>query len=273
MKISWEKFYLKFKKLISRFNILDWLVILVVVGGLIFFFGQYFHQAQWINIYLISYPGLWVRDTEIPYWYADAIKPGDAEYDSFSRKTAEVVGVEIFESAGSRKDVLVRMRVKGTYNRRNKQFQFRGQNLNVGTKMTFRLGSVELEGTVRAIGELVSKDSSQKTVKLKIISEDPWVVDALEIGDKVVGIDGKEYLRVTEKRAELADIVVTTAWGDVLVRKNPLKKDAYLTVEMDLSQEAGLYYFYFDQKVKVGDSIFLPFPNFRTSVKIVSIGD
>jgi len=60
---------------------------------------------------------------------------------------------------------------------------------------------------------------------------------------------------VLEKTEELAKKIVTNDKGEVFLRRNPLKKDVYLTLKLLAKQTNNEYFLFDDLQIKIGNEI------------------
>jgi len=99
----------------------------------------------------------------------------------------------------------------------------------------------------------------------------PWRAEAIKIGDEMKDTQGRVVAEVLEKRVSPAEKIVTTADGRVFTRQDPIKKDVILVVKIKTVKEEGVNYFLDVFKVKVGQAIFLSFPEIDIYPEITKI--
>lgn len=252
----------KMKKLFKRLTVFDWLIIFVLLAGFVFLSSFVFKEEKWLKVEVKVGPEQWWWDSKpSPYWLADSIKAGDAQFDGLGRKIAEVLETEIYEWGGTRKDVYLSLDLKVGYDKKRKIYRFNQQTVGIGKPLSLGMGRIGFQGlVVSAEGMKADKKETVKIVEAELMSVYPWIAEAITIGTQMKDNQGKLKAEVLDKRVELADITVTTDRGEVLARKDPLKRDVLLTLKLVVEESFGLYYFREGQVVKIGNLLWIKFP-------------
>ncbi len=269
-----EKFVVTTTKLRSlrRLTIFDWLVLLVLLATAIFLALFVLKRERWVEVDVkVAKPEWWWQSQEPPHWLVDTIRPGDAQYDVLGRKIAEVERVRAYESGGSKKVAYLTLRLKVSLDKRKKIFKFNYKPLLVGKGIDLELNNVGFTGLVTYIqGVPDNRIWEDKIVRARVVYPSsafpetlgamPWIARAIQKGDHMKDNRGRVVAEVLEKTVQPAEKVVKTADGRVLLRRDPLKKDVFLTLRLKTVRQGGVNYFLDDEKVKVGQAVSLYLP-------------
>ena len=99
----------------------------------------------------------------------------------------------------------------------------------------------------------------------------PYLADAIKVGDEVHDHNGAVVLKVVDKRVEFAKKVVTNSSGQVIVASNPLLRDVYLVLEISAMKINDKYYVFDDIPVLIGEEIPLNLPYLSTELLVTGI--
>lgn len=122
--------------------------------------------------------------------------------------------------------------------------------------MSIAPNNVSVLGNVIAVeGQSPIWKTEERVVKVKILAQNKWQADAIEIGDTMKDNDGEVVAEVLEKTTERAEIVTTNWQGEPLLRRDPLKQDVTLTMRIRVQVEDPMIYFNFYQAVQPGGEI------------------
>lgn len=251
------------KKWLKKLTIFDWLIVFFILASLIFLSSFIFKKEKWLKVEVRIGPEQWWWDYKpAPYWVADSIKKGDAQFDSLGRKVAEVLETQIYEWGSTRKDVYLLLHLKVDYNKKKKIYQFNYQPVKIGKPLNLELGGVGLQSLVMSIeGFDPEGKKAVKIVEAKLESVYPWVAEEISVNDQMKDSQGKIMAEVLAKKIELADMTVTTDRGDVLARKDPLKRDVFLKLKLSVKESHGIYYFREGEEVKIGLPLWIQLPD------------
>ena len=251
----------KLKKLAKKLTIFDWLIVFVIIGGLVFFASFIFKKEQWIKVELkVGLENLQWGYQPSPYWLADSIKKGESQFDGLGGKEAEVLGTEIYEWGGGKKSIYLLLNLKVNYNKQKRVYRFTHQAVEIGRPLKLEMGNVGFEGIVMSIEGKALGEKVVKVVEAKLLDVYPWTAEAIVLGAEMKDDKGQLVAQVLEKKIQLADITVTTDRGDVLARKDPLKRDVILKLELVTTKRNQSYYFREEQNIKIGNGLWIKLP-------------
>jgi hypothetical protein len=253
---------MRFIKLVKKITILDWLLLGTAVGSLFFLSAYFFKKETWLKVQVkVSPEQWWWEDISPPYWIADAIEEGDAQYNFIGKKEAEVVEGEMFEVGGGRKEIFLWLNLKVDYNEKKNVYRFNHQTVEIGRPLSLSLSGVGIDSIVTWVEGLeTERIMVDKVVEVEESGAKVWVAEKINVGDEMRDSQGNLLAEVLDKEVELADMVVTDDRGNVLVRKNPLTRDLTLKLKINTVERFGLFYFLDGQLVKVGNDLWIKFP-------------
>lgn len=259
-----SKFYQKarlpkrFKKSITIYDILIFLLAFAFLFFLAFYFKE---RPTWVKIGVkISSPRWWARETIPPYWLAETIKVGDEEIGFLNQPVAQVEDVQIFETSEDRKDVYLAVKLKANYNKRTNKYTYKGQPVEIGSPIELHLGKTFVQGLITFVSKK-EEEPGEFIITGKIINVFPWEAGAVKAGDEMTDGQKRVIAKVEDRKIELADYLTTDWQGNVYLRKDPIKRDAIFKIRIKVSKRGGNFYFRKEQKVKIGEELFLQFEN------------
>jgi len=249
------------KRFIKKLTIFDWLIVFVIIAGLIFFASFIFKKEQWIKVELKVGPENLQWDYRpSPYWLADSIKKGESQFDGLGRKEAEVLGTEVYEWGGNQKVIYLLLNLRVNYNKQKRVYRFNHQTVAIGMPLKIEIGNVAFGGIVMSIEGKALGEKVIKIVEAKLLNVYPWTAEAIVPGAEMRDDEGQLVAQVLEKEIQLADMTVTTDRGDVLARKDPLKRDVILKLKLVATKRNQSYYFREEQKIKIGNGLWIKLP-------------
>lgn len=277
-----KQVFIKTKRLIKKIGVFEILVGLLFLLVLIFVMIQTRSKKEWVKAEVkISSPSWWqAYYTSPPFWLGESIKVGDKEFDSQGKIIAEVLEVKEYELTGksgeiAREDFYLTLNLQASRNRKTGKLEFKYQPLEIGGPIELHLTDTYVYGLVTFI-EGVPDERETKEIIVKGIWMNifPWQAEVIPIGGKQEDGAGNVIAEILEKRIELSNMVVTTDDGRVLVRKNPTKRDVYITTRVLTKKQGGNLYFREDQKIKIGKNLFIQLPGIDVDyVSIMEIYD
>ncbi|MFV1917556.1 MAG: hypothetical protein ACC618_03710 [Patescibacteria group bacterium] len=256
-----------FKNLRRQITIYDLLIFILALGFLVFLSFSFKEKPASVRVGVkIWSPRWWSRNTIPPYWLADAISVGDKEIDVFGKPVAEVKDIQVFETSDNVKDVYLTVGLAANHSKKTGKYTFKGQPVEVGAPIELHLGNTFIQGLVTFVSkeqevqdELIVTGKMINTKDGRGIYPFPWEAEAVNVGDKMTDGQGRVVAEIVDRRIKLPDHLTTDALGNVHVRKNPLKRDATFKIKIKVSRRGDNYYFRGEQKVKVGEKLFLQF--------------
>lgn len=214
-------------------------------------------REEYVTVEMIaSGDNWWETLPQAPNWLAYAFSVGDAEY-SGRKKVAEILDIKVYEE-DAKAVVWVKAKLlvlKGA----NQTFRFRQQSLDVGSLITIRPNNAKLSALVISIGGIQPPTNYRNlSVTVTLRSKFPWLADAIMVGDEVRDSHGNILAKIIEKSVEPSAETITTADGRLLVRMNPLLLDITLSMNLQVVERGGSYFFNQIQPVKVGTKLWIP---------------
>lgn len=278
----------KIKKYINKIGLFEvFLAILLITLSLLLLF-YFFRPKKWIIVNIkITSDNVLYENRGIPFWLADSIKKGDIEYDGIGRTVVEILDIKSYESdptqyPGYYKETYIKAKIQAIYDQTKQKYTYNSQDLLIGAPISIRPNGILINGLVTNIEGSSDKEKyAHKKVLVQIedniynrnytVGIRPWIVNAINIGDKIEGFDGEIIASVLDKKAEPAIKETIDNSGSLHLEKDPYLQDVYLTLDLLVKNNNGTYYFRDTDKVKIGNQIFLFMPKFDTKATIIDI--
>ncbi len=155
---------------LTKFNlrVIDLLGILLVVGAV--FTVAFFFLRKGVTVDVVvrasERDGVYTPwNNEVALWYASSLQVGMAQYDSFGKKTIEVIDKKIYPTGQDYRVVDLTLRVRAVYNKRTKQHLYGGDPILIGATQKFQLGPYVIRGLVRDINNTARYQTKTYIVK------------------------------------------------------------------------------------------------------------
>jgi hypothetical protein len=255
---------MNYKKKIFGLRVLDIFILLVVASGVVLVVKIFRHKEEWRQIRVeVSGQSWWVGYAESPpWWMGDLLKPGLVDKDSGGDKIAEIIEVEDFERGNETSDLYLTIKVRGVFDKSRNQFMFKNRPLEAGSFVEFHFNDVFISGII--IDNDFQKKQKKETcfvVSGKWSEIAPETASVLEKGMVMKNsASGSEIARLLSFRVDDHQIYTVDSFGRVHLKKNPLLKDIYLDLRITTTLYGDQYYFAGHQKVKVGEWLWVYFP-------------
>jgi len=279
MNLRKTQYFSKLKRLWKSIGIFEFLVGLVILLALIFVVFQTRSKEEWVEVEVKISSSSWWQAYFIspPFWLGESVGIGDQEFDSMGKEIAEVLDIKVYELRNeggeektTRKDYYLTLNLKVVKDRRTKKLNFKNKPLEIGIPIEFHLENTFVLGLVTYIKDI---PDTRKTEELIIegtwMNTFPWHAEAIQVGGEMRDGSGRVVAKILDKQINLADMIVTTDDGRVLIRKNPLKRDVSIKARILVRKVGENYYFREDQKVKIGENLFIHLP--EVDVNYISI--
>lgn len=248
------------KKILKEITVFDLAMIflgLLVVGYMLFYFRRKkapiyvdltFERQDWNNI---SFPP--------EYWEVDSLHVGDKGYNSVGKKVAEIKEIEKnFWDGGKRLYVEIQVELDAIYNTTTRTYVYDGSPLLIGEELSLQFGKTSFTGIVSNVYQsledrFIGYQLADAVVVVHYRNYDPWHAEAIK-DLEVTNSQGEVILKTKEAQVTLAEKVVVTDRGDVLLRWDPTKRDITATFELTgvLCRDQLCYYNRY-QTFMVGD--------------------
>lgn len=264
-----------YKNIFLKIKPLDWVIIAISFGVLVFFVAASLNQERWITIeFKVTNPATYFPNMgggDAPYWVADKIRTGDIQYDTLGKKNLEILSIKKW--GYQYKETWVTASIKAKYKPKQKKYTFLYQPLEIGRSIDVTINGSNIHGIVSSIeGFSDTRPLYTIWVKTRIIDSssyysmntrgvDSWVAQHIDKNEQIRDLYGKVIATILDLEIKPAERVVTTYDGRVLVIEDPLKKDVYLTLELQVTKPDNTYMFLEDKPILIGSSVPLLFKN------------
>lgn len=253
----------------TRLMPLDWIIITISAGVIVFLVASSISREQWITIEfkVIPSPTYFPHngDGDAPYWLADRIRPGDYQYDNVGKENLKILSIKKWGYQS--KEIWVTASVKAKYKPKQKKYTYLYQPLEIGRTIDITINGSSIHGVVSGIeGFTDTRPTYTVTVKTRLVDStspyslytrgvEPWIANA--ITNKLVMYDaaGKPIAKILDSSIEPAQRVVPMADGSVAIAEDPIKKDVYMTIQLTVTKLDMNFMFLEDKPVLIGWSI------------------
>lgn len=249
------------KKVQKEITLVDLVLIIfgiVVVGFLLFYFRR---KREFVYVDLTFQRQDWNESSFPPeYWEVKKLNSGDVGYNSVGKQVIEIQEVEKnIWGGGERLFVEMAVKIDAIYNTTTKTYVYDGNPLLVGEKLTLKFNNTSFSGIISNVyssKEQRFADYRQASAEIKVYyrNYEPWHAEAIK-NFTVTDNKGEVILKTRDIKITSAEKVVVTDRGDVLLRRDPIKKDLTVTFELPkiLCSNKTCYYNRY-QTIMVGES-------------------
>ena len=245
------------KKYFKKLNIFILATLFLLAFALFYFLYYRVRNQTMVYVTLtLSRP-----KTSIPYWIGNYITVGDREISPLGELNAEVVEKNTYEGFDVGQYVYLLMKMK-TVKDRSGNYLFKNKPLSVGSIVDMKLTSANFQAMVISVSSEPPVYEYKKiilTVREKEIW--PWFTDSIRVGSEIKDDKGGVIAKILDKKVTIAEVRVDTAGGQATVSYDRRKRDIDIILEIIVKKITDTYYFTETQKVKVNESLFLPFPD------------
>ncbi len=266
--------------LLGKIAFFDKLLILIVIVAISFFVFVFFRKGETVAVTVRlnednSTYGDWNSLIGTRPWVTELLRNDAKLKDAIGRISAEIISVRSFDIKPNRQAVYVKMRLRVTNDRASNQFIFNGLPLIVGSEVKINFDTVLVDGMVTDIEGL--PETRQKVsiwVEANVKDENNLYSERIgiapSIASEILNIneirdgEGNIIMKVLEKKVTDSDVFVTTSDGRGIIRKNPLRKDVLLKLQINAFKIGNRYYIYDDIPILIGQKI--PFNTDKLSV-------
>lgn len=265
----------KIKKIFNRLTLFDKLLIATALAGIVVFALFFFRKPSYLTVTIKAGPdsvyyNMWAtQSVDTSGASASLIQSfykGMEEKDGFGRTMAELIDINSYYIIPSRLTLYLKTKLMTTYSRSNNQYTYKGTPVLVGSKITLELGTVTVDGVITDIEGIntntVSKkiivDSqliNQNSTYLGTSGNEQFLADAIHVGDLAKDSQGNVVVKVIKKTVVPAQKTITTSDGKVFITQDPLRKDVYLTLEINADIIGGRYYIFKDVPILIAEGV------------------
>lgn len=277
----------KFKTKLKNLTLFDRaLILMAIVLGMVLLY-VFFRKSSYVNVTVkvdeekVLYES-WKAEDGTKSWFSQLFYKGMKEKDGLGKIAAEVLDVRSYDTFPSRKAVYITLRLRVVYNRASNQYTFKGKSLLIGSTIKLNLDRVFVDGLITQVeGVRDPRERATLIVEAQIREESPtfletsgtkeYVANALKVGEEIKDDQGNTVIKILKKRVENAKKTVVTSDGRVIVRTNPLRKDVYLTLQIEALKIHDRYFLFDDIPILIGSKIPINSPTIWVRAEVTGI--
>lgn len=257
------------KKYLKNVNVFILAVLFLLGFSLLYFL--YFRQRNQAEVYVglsvtrgVNIPVNTVYNW-VPNWLDESLVVGDREISPLGGLNAVLLDKESYEAVYYGRYVYLLLKINAIKDRSG-VYLFKNKPLSVGTLIDLKLSKAQIQGLVTYVGNDKPK---YETVKLKVklvgLDTDYWIGEAIKVGSVIKNTKGEEIAKIISREMSAADGSLLTA------DRNKRKLD--VLAELTTKKIDDNYFFSENQKVKVGEQLFLPFREGSLNLYIASVSE
>ena len=259
---------------IKKLTVLDWVVCLLLLGIVAFFLIiRTTKEQRWVGVTVRVSGDEWYYNLASPeHWYAEGLADGQAAYNSFGKKIAEVLSVENYDVGGPHRLIVVNLKLLTTFNKKINTYSFNYQVLQVGKPLDFTFGRYNLHGLVTYIGSTsIPYVTTDLEVKLHAIY--PWEADSYKPELQMKDLEGNTVATIKSVEIQSAQVLeLKNNYGDLVVV--PFSYNSYKDVTIRLVIKSyminGASYYIDGTAIKIGNRIWIEFEHTAVKDAIIS---
>jgi len=177
-----------------------------------------------------------VIQTTVPTTTASSIAVGD-EYRVDGTAVGTVESIQTYPTGNRNTRRVVLGLTLRTIDRQGTP-QFGTRSVRLGSSIPFSTDAYDLSGEVIRRGDRsLPGDPQERSVTVKLQNVPTELANSVDVGMSERRND-VETARITDKRVEPAEVVLTSESGDIFQREHPRNKDVYLTVQIRVRRTA-----------------------------------
>ena len=288
-----EEKFLKMREIlknIKKFKPFDWILIgLTFILVLIFtfvFFRNSIYKVVTIEVTQESTYAWEVWDASgSKMWFSDLFHKGMKERDGLGNVKAELLDIFSYEKTPARITVYLTTKLRVVYNRASNTYTYKGTPVLIGSKIKVNFDNLLVEGLITDIEGVSDKREKRLiTVEAQIREENStyletsgtkaYIADAIKVGEEIKDNNGNTIIKIIDKKVEPAQRVVVTSDGRAMLRVDPVRKDIYLTLEINALKIGERYFLLNDIPIVIDYSLPINTPHlslFPVVTKFISI--
>lgn len=245
----------KLKLFFKKIKIFDYFLAILFIAGISFYFLYFKRADNMIYVDVFSPSPEWTEDSyPVSRWQASALKKGDAQYNSFGQKIAEVIDVYRTPWNGGKQEYMfATLKLKATYNKNMRTYSFNGNPLLFGNDFLLEANNSSLEGKVVNIYSTIEEKNANLINKKVILTvkykyQESWVVDKLLEKTEFRDTSNQLMFSILNRKITAAEEFYPNWQGQVVTSFHPNRKDILLEIEIpnaECSQYNCFYNHYF----------------------------
>lgn len=260
---------------LKRLTFFDKILLTIVVFGLFLFAYIFFRKSSTISVVIrVGTEDVQQELKGTRPWFTQMYHEGMKERDGFGLTRAEITKINSYDLSFDQANVYPTMKkvlyltlnLSTVYNRSSGQNTFKGFPVVVGSPIKLYLDGLLVDGLIVKIpgtNQPTTKHTLTVEAVVKRESEvfpetsgiDEYVARAFHTNDSVNDALGNTIISIKNVRVEQAKKIVTTADGRLLVQRDPLKKDIFLTLNIQATRLNNHYYIFDDIPILIGSKI------------------
>lgn len=256
----------QFLKTVKQKIKLHWLdlgvlgLIITVAGVLLWQRAQI--KSEWLTVQVKIVPEEWWWRADGPEdWYSQDLQSGKWGFNSFGDKVAQLQNIQTLDIGSGKNQITVWVKLKVGHNLKRDQYIFGFQPIQVGKGLELDFGKQKIKGLVVGM-EHDDLKYIEKSIKLRIAALDPITAKAFFVGQQSKTLTGETL--ATIKRLKITPSV-ESHYSDIRKQIVNVQNPQFVTLEADIKlklRQVGEQYLYIDgEPVKIGDSLWIQFPN------------
>lgn len=260
--------------IIKKLTVIDWIVGILLLGVVGFFLISRTTKTQrWVTVTLRVAGDQWYYNLAPPeYWYANDLAKGQVAYDSFGKKTAEILSVENYDIGGPNRLIIVHLKLLTTFNKTLKTYTFNYQTLQIGNPLDLTFGTNNLHGLVTYI-DSPSLPYTMTNIEVKLLAVYPWEATSYQTGLQMKDFEGNTV--ATIRNVEIQDSQVTQLqdqYGNLVAipSLNSLYKDVTLRLTLKTVLVHSVPFYIDGSAIKIGNLIWIEFEHTALKKAIIS---
>ncbi len=262
MFINLKKYLKGFKP--TLFEILLGSAALIIIAA-VFFLLFRTRKSLSITIKINEESVIWTNQG-VSTWFANLFYVGMEEKNSFGKTMAKVIKVRSYDTDPSKRALYLTVKLDAVYSPGIGQYSYKGKTILIGSTLQLYLDKIFTEGLIvdvegfRKLNPRIKLTIDARVADInpafpETLGVMPFIADNINEGDVVKDSQEGIVLHILKKTVEDADKTVITDSGEVLLRKDPVKKDVFLTLEVWAEKINGRYYFFDDVPVVAGQGL------------------
>lgn len=218
-------------------------------------------------------------------WFSELFHKGMKERDGSGKVKAELLDIFSYEKSSDRTTVYLTTKLKVVYNKASDTYTYKGTPVLIGSKIKINFDNLFVEGLITDIeGVADRRERRLITVEAQIREENStyletsgtktYIADAIKVGEEIKDNKGNTMIKILNKKVEPAKKVVVTSDGRTVLRLDPVRKDVYLTLEINALKIGERYFLLNDIPIVVDYKIPVNTPQlslFPVVTKFISV--
>lgn len=257
----------------KKLHLVDYLLLSIFFFLAIAFLIFFFRSGEYVKVTVkVTDKNVLYSQSTPPSWFVYLFKKGMKTKDGLGRTNAEIMDVYYYDSDLDQKAVYLTLSLRAVLNNRTGQYKYEGNPLSVGEGLRINLEKMLIDGL---IVEVEGLDSLYEDVfyilKTQLINEnsvflestgvEPFVAEAIKVGDKIFDSKGDIIVEVLKKDVYPAKKNTFDNFGNIRQNLDPRRKDVNLTLKVRTKKIFNEAYFLDDIRLKVNNTIPLHFEN------------